>query len=80
MANVPRLSSSYQCSNVRWSPRPVMFHAQHEVQCVTKMFSDEKTMFSGNTFTKFISGKRQCQKCFENVCPQYHVKTEYTEE
>jgi hypothetical protein len=44
------------------------------------MFSVEQTTFPGDTFTKFVSGKRQCQKCFENMCPQYQVKTQYTEE
>lgn len=75
-----RLSSSYQCSNVRWSPSHVLFKTKHEAQRVTKMFSVEQTMFPGDTSTKFVSGKRQCQKCFENMCPQHHVKTEYTEE
>jgi hypothetical protein len=44
------------------------------------MFSVEQTTFPGDTFTKFVSGKRQCQKCFKNMCQQYHVKTEYTKE
>jgi hypothetical protein len=43
------------------------------------MFSVEQTTFPGNTFTKFVSGKRNF-KSVSKMCPQYHVKTEYTEE